>query len=191
MMHKIHLLVSAVCLSIITATTAQDLAKPQDHKPLLGEVHYGNRVGGIQAQEGPSVQLIAIDEGDALKSVQVYLGERDIVGGFELELLKEAGKLETFSFGDITGAPQEKYLLNTNKKIIGIRGASGWYIDNLQFVFDDGSMTPRYGAQGGDLDFSLVLNRNPEGQLKGRLMGFWGSHTHYLETIGLVFWPIE
>lgn len=162
----------------------------QDHKPLLGEIHYGNRVGGVQAQEGKSLQLIAFEENDVLKCIQVFLSDRQIVTGFELQVEKK-GVAHTFSFGNLEGSPQEKYFVPKNRKLVGIQGASGWFIDSIAFVFDDGSTTPRYGGGGGDLDFSLVLNKKPSGKYLGRLMGFWGSSTNLLETIGLVFWPIE
>lgn len=162
----------------------------QDHKPLLGEIHYGNRVGGVQAQEGKTIGVIAFEEGDVLKCIQVFLSERHIVTGFTLEVEKETG-LNTFSFGNMAGVPQEKFRVPKERKLVGIQGASGWFIDSIAFVFDDGTSTPRYGGAGGDLDFSLVLNKKPSGEYLGRLMGFWGSHTHLLETIGLVFWPIE
>lgn len=169
---------------------AQDEVHLQNHKPLLGEIHYGNRVGGVQAQEGTTVQVIAFEENDVLKSIQVFLNESSVVSGFQLEVKKQ-NHIELFSFGAVKGHPQEKFIVGENKKLVGISGSSGWYIDSIQFIFDDGCMTPRYGGLGGDLDFKLVLNKKPSGEYLGRLMGFWGSHTVLLETIGLVFWPIE
>lgn len=168
-----------------------------DHKPLLGEVHYGNRVGGIQAQEGKSVQLIAFEPGDVLKSIQVYVSDNpstpgfETIAGFQFEVEK-AGELQTFSFGTVKGVAQEKYLVPDHRKLVGISGASGWLIDSLAFIFDDGSTTPKYGGIRGDLNFRLVLNTKPTGAYLGRLMGFWGSSIRgHLETIGLVFWPVE
>lgn len=174
----------------------QEVVLP-DHKPLLGEIHYGNRVGGIQAQEGRSVQVIAFEEADVLKSIQVFLTDNpsepgfETVAGFQFEIEK-AGEVKTFSFGSVKGVAQEKYLVSDNRKLIGISGASGWLIDSLVFIFDDGSTTPKYGGIRGDLNFRLVLNKKPTGEYLGRLMGFWGSSIRgHLETIGLVFWPIE
>jgi len=169
----------------------------QDHKPLLGEIHYGNRVGGIQAQEGDSVAVFAFEENDTLKSIQVYLSENpstpgfETIAGFVLEVERE-GVSKAFTFGSITNSPEEKYRVTGNKKLIGISGASGWLIDSMSFIFDDGSSTPKYGGVRGDLKFRLVLNQKPTGEYLGRLMGFWGSDIRgHLETIGLVFWPIE
>ena len=125
-----------------------------------------------------------------LKSIQVFLGERNIVSGFQLEVEKEEG-IKISTFGNVSGTPQEKYIVPKDRKLVGISGAAGWYIDSLAFVFDNGSTTPKYGGEGGDLNFTLVLNKKQTGEYLGRLMGFWGSHTSVLETIGLVFWPIE
>lgn len=177
-------------LSMPITLTAQHEVILSDHKPLLGEVHYGNRVGGIQAQEGKTLQTPRFPENAILKSIQVFLSDRQIVAGFTLEFY--TGSLnEYISFGNVQASPQEKYHVPKGRNLIGIKGASGWYIDSLAFVLDDGSTTPRYGGRGGDLNFSLVLNRKPNGALLGRLMGFWGSSTKELETIGLVFWPLE
>ncbi len=184
--------VSALALLLLVSCGAkgQNEVQLQDHKPLLGEIHYGNRVGGIHAQEGETIQLIAFEEGDNIKAIQVFLSERQIVTGFTLDVVKDQD-VKTFSFGNIEGIPQEKYHVSGSKKLVGIKGASGWFIDSLLFVFDDGATTPKYGGNGGDLKFSLVLNQKPTGEYLGRLMGFWGSHTNLLETIGLVFWPVE
>ncbi len=169
----------------------------QDHKPLLGEVHYGNRVGGIQAQEGKSVQVIAFEPDDVLKSIQVYVSKNppsrgfETIAGFQFEIERK-GEVRTFSFGSVKGVAQQKYLVSDNRKLVGISGAAGWLVDSLAFIFDDGSTTPKYGGIRGDLNFRLVLNKKPTGEYLGRLMGFWGSSIRgHLETIGLVFWPIE
>jgi hypothetical protein len=46
---------------------------------------------------------------------------------------------------------QEKFMVPPTRKLVGILGSSGWFIDTLAFVFDDGSATPRCGRAGGDL----------------------------------------
>lgn len=169
---------------------AQEEVKLPDHKPLLGEVHYGNRVGGVQAQEGKSVVMIALEETDVLSSIQVFLSERNIVSGFQFHVEKKDGD-SIYSFGNFSELPQAKFIVPADRRLIGISGTSGWFIDSIAFVFDDGSTTPKYGGSGGDLNFRLLINKKPTGEYLGRVMGFWGSYTDVLETIGLVFWPIE
>ncbi len=173
-----------------TTCFGQEEVVLSNHKPLLGEVHYGNRIGGVQAQEGRSIQMISFEENDNLNSIQVFLNEDQIVTGFKLEVERKGG-IKVFSFGNLNSFPQEIFFVQKNAKLVGISGTSGWFIDSLAFIFDDGSSTPKYGGTGGDLNFKLVLNKKPTGIYLGRLMGFWGSHTDLLETIGLVFWPIE
>lgn len=181
------------CIMVMNFGFSQELAVLQDHKPLLEEVHYGNRVGGVQAQEGESKQLIVIDADDILKSIVVCvakLNEIQIVAGFQLELEKD-GNTSMYSFGNLSGTIEEKFTVPNGRKLVGISGTSGWFVDSLQFIFDDGSRTPKYGGKGGDINFNMTLNKNSKGAYTGRLMGFWGSYTDYLESIGLVFWPIE
>ncbi|WP_425236857.1 jacalin-like lectin [Ulvibacterium sp.] len=192
----IFLGIALIFFRIETGFGQEEVVLP-DHKPLLGEIHYGNRVGGIQAQEGRSVQIIAFEPDDVLKSIQVYISKNpptpgfETISGFQFEVEK-AGEIRTFSFGSVKGIAQKKYLVPDDRKLVGISGASGWLIDSMAFVFDDGSTTPKYGGIRGDLNFRLVLNTKPTGEYLGRLMGFWGSSIRgHLETIGLVFWPME
>lgn len=134
-----------------------------DHKSLLGEIHYGNRVGGIQAQEGKSIEVIVFEESDVLNGIQVFLSEHKVVTGFQLEVEQEKGT-KIFSFGNTSSIPQKRYCVPSNLRLVGISGASGWYIDSLAFTFDDGSSTPRYGGVGGDVNFRLELNKNLSGK---------------------------
>ena len=78
-----------------------------------------------------------------------------------------------------TNAADTVFKMPTNKARLD-RGASGWFVDFLCFLFSDGSKTPLYGGTGGDLNYPLQLARNPGGQLRGRLMGFWDSSTQLL-----------
>jgi purine nucleosidase len=162
-------------------------------KPKLGEVHYGNRVGGLTGQEGVTKQLICLEVGDQVQEIKVCLTKSlNVVKGFEMTVLKKDNIVKTFTFGQNTeGVWQPVFKVKKGIQLIGISGAAGWFIDNLRFHFDDGSMTPQYGGKGGDNDFKLVITKNDKGTLRGRLMGFWGSHTDQLESLGLVFFPIE
>ncbi len=163
------------------------------HKPKLGEIHLGNRVGGTLAQEGPTQQLICLQEGDQLHSIQTCLTpQQNVVKGIRMEVLKKDGKMQTYVFGDTTqGAWQPVYQVKKGQLLTGISGVSGWFVDSIRFHFNDGTTTPLYGGGGGDNDYQLILSRNRQKQLRGRWMGFWGSATNQLESIGLVFWPVE
>lgn len=158
-------------------------------KPLLGEIHYGNRVGGIIGQEGDLAVLHVFDHGakEYLKSLRIGLNSNGLVSSIQFE--KSTG--EVLLFGNPACEWQKTYVLSANKEIVGISGAAGWFVDRLQFHFSDGSSTPKYGSSGGDLSFELFINKDKNGNLKGKFLGLWGSHTHAIETLGLVFWPIE
>lgn len=170
-------------------TFAQKAFSPPIKKPLLGEIHYGNQVGGILGQEGETEQLLFADneDGISLKSLRVCLSKAGIVGGFEISLAD--GSQHTF--GNIEGTWQKPFEISKDQRLIGISGAAGWFVDSIRFHFSDGSETPLYGGNGGDLDFKLLLNKDGKRNFKGRWIGFWGSASHSLETIGLVFWPVE
>ncbi len=169
-----------------------DFAAPT-RKPLLGDVHLGNRVGGVLAQEGPTTQLVCMEEGDRLLSIRVSLQEKTkLVAGIRMEVLKKDKQTRTYDFGTPGGgAWQPAYKVRAGSELTGISGAAGWFVDRLRFHFSDGSTTPLYGGTGGDNDFQLLIARNEQGELRGRWLGFWGSATDKLESIGLVFFPKE
>ena len=169
-----------------------DFAAPS-RKPRLGDVHLGNRVGGVLAQEGPTTQVVCMEEGDQLLSIQVSLQEKTkLVKGFRMVVLKNNKQPQTYDFGATEGgAWQPAYKVAKGRELTGISGAAGWFVDRIRFHFDDGSVTPVYGGAGGDNDFQLLIARNEKGQLRGRWLGFWGSATDKLESVGLVFFPKE
>lgn len=174
------------------ATLAQNLFREPAHKARLGEIHYGSRVGGLIAQEGRTVEVMVQDSTETLRSIQVCLAKNpSVVRGFRLEVQRADGSLKTVMFGNSEGAWAEKFVIEQGRKLVGISGACGWFIDNLRFHFDDRSTTPLYGGSGGDTTFQLLLTQKSNGEYKGRFMGFWGSSTQYLETLGLIFYPYE
>jgi hypothetical protein len=162
-------------------------------KPLLGQIHYGYRVGGLMGQEGKTKELIFIEENDQVDKVIVALNkDLNIVKGFKIEVSRSDGSVKTYDFGNVENSVWQKpFKINKGAKLIGVSGSAGWFVDNISFQTSDGKSSPLYGGKGGDTDYRLHLSKDPKGKLKGRLMGFWGSSTDYLETIGLVFWPIE
>lgn len=156
-------------------------------KAKLGELHFGNRVGGVVGQEGASsvFKLWDFGEGDSLISLRVNYDW--VVKAMECCTSKKGCQV----FGNPTAEWSEAILVPNGASIIGISGAAGWFIDSISFHFSDGSQSEVYGGKGGDLHYELLLNKDEKGQWKGEFLGFWGSYTHSLETLGLLFWPIE
>ena len=162
------------------------------HKPLLGEIHFGNRVGGEIAQEGLTKKLICLEDGSRLQSIQVNITKaKNVVKGLKMSILDKNNLLKEYVFGDTLGIWQEKISLKNSQKLVGISGTMGWFIDSICFHFSDGTKTRRFGGNGGDIAFQNIFNRDKKGNYKGKWMGFWGSATDQLETIGLVFMAIE
>ncbi len=162
------------------------------HKPLLGDIHFGNRVGGEIAQEGQTQKLICLENGARLQSIQVNLTTaKNVVKGIKMTVLEGNQKLKTYAFGDTNGVWMPKVMLKKNQNLVGISGSMGWFIDAIRFHFSDGSQTQLFGGGGGDIAFRQVFNKNKKQEYKGRWIGFWGSATDQLETIGLVFMAVE
>jgi hypothetical protein len=101
------------------------------------------------------------------------------------------GTLQERTIGSSGGRWQPDYDVPSGVMLVGFSGAIGWYFDTIQFHFDDGKATPRYGGKGGDTAFDLRLNWN-EQEYKGRLRGFYGSRDRQgIETLGFVFEPAD
>jgi hypothetical protein len=162
-------------------------------KPKLGDIHYGNRVGGIIGQEGQNEVLNFLKIDDQITQITVRLNEaRNVVKGFKISVIKPDNSKHDFYFGNTEGGIVEPpFPVKQGKQLIGISGAAGWFVDNIRFHFSDNSQTPLYGGRGGDNDFKLFITKDRKGKFRGRLLGFWGSKTDKLESIGLVFFPIE
>jgi hypothetical protein len=162
-------------------------------KPKLGDIHYGNRVGGIIGQEGENEVLNFLKIDYQITYITVRLNEaRNVVKGFKISILKSDYSKQDFYFGSAEGGIVEQpFVVKKGLQLIGISGAAGWFIDNIRFHFSDNSQTPLYGGNGGDNDYKLMLSKGKNGKYRGRLLGFWGSKTNQLESIGLVFFPIE
>lgn len=167
---------------------AQSFSVPL-HKAKLGEIHYSARVGSTVVAEGDSFRVIVVPEGGALKSVQVAV-VGSVVHGLRFVCSDAQGKTRTTTVGDSTGRWYNPFVIPPERHLVGISGAGGWWIDALRFHLDDGTTSPLYGGAGGDTDFTLLLARR-NGAWKGHLMGFWGTTGEHLESLGLVFWPIE
>ncbi len=191
-MKKVFLiLIIFLKLSQTIFSQATDYQTPT-HKPLLGEIHFGNRVGGEIAQEGVTKKLICLEEGSHLQSIQVNLTKaKNVVKGLKMSILCKNNQVKDYVFGDTLGIWQEKIILKKSQELVGISGTMGWFIDSICFHFSDGTKTKRFGGNGGDIAFQNIFNRDKKGNFKGKWIGFWGSATDQLETIGLVFMAVE
>ena len=168
--------------------SAQSFSIP-DHKARLGEIHYSARVGSTVVTEGDSFRVMVIPNEGALKSVQVSVAG-SVVHSLRFVYTDAQGEEQVETVGNDEGDWHDPFVVPPGRSVVGISGAGGWWIDALRFHLDDGSTSPMYGGQGGDTDFTLLLaERN--GMWKGRLMGFWGTAGKHIESLGLVFWPIE
>ena len=162
-------------------------------KAQLGVVHYSARVGGTVPTQGDTFLLRALTEGDILRTVQVGVN-RDVnfrvVQALKLVVEDSLGELQELTVGNADAKWEESVEVPEGAELVGISGASGWWIDQIRFHFSDGSVSSTFGGPGGDTDFQLILSQRNE-KWKGRWLGVWGTQTDYLESLGLIFWPIE
>ena len=173
---------------LATSLSAQSFTIPP-HKAQLGELHYSARVGSTIVTEGDSFRVMVIPEGGVLQSVQVSVAG-SVVHSLRFVYTDAPGQEHTITVGQDDGKWQPSFVIPPHRTLVGISGAGGWWIDAIRFHLDDGTQSPQYGGAGGDTDFSLLLAYRNE-QWKGRLMGFWGTAGEHLESLGLVFWPLE
>ena len=155
-------------------------------KPGPGTIHYSAPVGGFFGARGKKIQEEFLHPDDQLRSLQVLLNQdSNLVIGMRFNVLR-GDSTHIHHIGNQSGVWTKAFLVNPGKTLIGISGASGWYIDALRFHFSDGTMTPLYGGSGGDTEFKLIIK--PEGT--SRIRGFHGTFDHIgLETLGLIFDP--
>jgi len=166
---------------------------PAAARPGPGALHFSAPVGGLWGARGGSFAVDCLGPADRLLALQVNLGPAPlrVVRGFRLRLQGVDGKAREALIGRSDGEWQDWWEAPQGARPVGISGASGWLLDALQFHFDDGSRSPRYGGSGGDTTFHLQLNRQSN-RYGGRLRGFHGTATEDgLETLGLIFDPAE
>ena len=164
-----------------------------EQKAQLGEVHYSARVGGTIPTQGDTFLVQVLSKGDILRGIQVGIYQhngRQVVQAIRFIVEDSVGKSKEVLVGNTNSEWQDKIDVPDKAAMVGISGASGWWIDRIRFHFSDGSTSLAYGGSGGDTDFRLLLSQQA-GKWKGSWLGVWGTHTDYLESLGLVFWPIE
>ena len=182
---------SDVTIHEVAAAPLQRWSMEPAVRPGPGALHKSAPVGGVMGASGEPFSMEVLPLGARLRRLRVNLGSGPsyLVGGIEFETETSGGDLITHRIGAGTGAWQDWFTVPLGASLTGISGASGWFIDALQFHFDDGSASPRYGGAGGDTTFRLQLQASAEGT-SGRLRGFYGTAADGLiETLGLVFDP--
>lgn len=157
-------------------------------RPGPGAIHFSAPAGGTMGAQGKPFQMDFLTPETQLLAVQVNLGPAPmkVVRGIRFKVKREDGKEETILIGREDGEWRPWFEPTGGRKLTGISGATGWYFDAIQFHFEEGVRSPRYGGPGGDTSFELKLNQ----QNPGRIRGFHGTYTETgLETLGLIFDP--
>jgi hypothetical protein len=163
-------------------------------KGRLGELHYSSLIGGTVGGRGEKFACELISANGKILSAQAGLSRaRSVIQALRFEVVEPSGTRATKTCGPAQGASWETpFAIPPGRQLIGLSGATGWFVDNLRFHLDDGTSSPLYGGTaGGDTAFQLLLNRDSKGAWTGHLRGFWGSADGVLESVGLLFWPLE
>lgn len=162
-------------------------------RPGPGAVHFSAPVGGVFGAGGQPFSTDLLQRDDQLLAVRVNLTPAPlyVIRALAFRIRRADGQIHEVRIGEVSGEWQEWHKVPAGARLSGVSGASGWYLDALQFHFNDGTSSPRYGGSGGDTDFQLILNpRN--GSERQFIRGFHGTYTDFgLETIGLIFDPAE
>ena len=177
---------------------SQNLWQAPSAKAQLSEVHYSPLAGGVVGRQGRLREYRLSPDSAAARivSLQVGLTPREdwrIVQCLRVVYERLPGTPDTVLLGGGDGADwQPAYRLREGQTLTGVSGAGGWFVDAIQFHFSDGAASARFGGAGGDTGFAVRLQSRPDGSPRSTLLGFYGStHDGLLESIGLVFWPLE
>lgn len=166
-----------------------------DRKAKLGELHYSAPVGGVTGTESPAFAEEFLAPGHELLSIEVGTTGKDdflVVQCLRFEYRDSRGRRRRYVVGRETGADfAPAYRVPKGSRLIGISGRGGWYIDALQFHFEDGSSSPEYGGRGGDTTFRTLMIRRADGSYPGEIRGLYGNAGELVEVLGLIFWPLE
>ena len=182
------ILTLSFALNAAVSGLAQSFDLP-DHKARLGELHYSARVGSADITEGEPFRVMLASEQTTLMSIQVAV-VGGVVHALRFVYVDSLAQPHTITVGDDDDSWQPPFFVPSGRKLVGISGAGGWWIDRIAFYLDDGSVSPTYGGSGGDTEFQLKIAQS-NGSWKGHFMGFWGTVGEHVESIGLVFWPVE
>ena len=184
------LLPSLLFLTLCTCARAQF---PPDVKAKLGEIHYSPAVGGVLGSEEPAFELLFEEE--RIESIRVGITANPdfrVVQVIEFTVRRADGSLVKRLIGGAEEADWQPVIaMPKGATLRGISGRGGWFIDAIRFHFTDGSQSPEYGGAGGDTEFRLLLAETAERRARGAFRGFYGTAGGLVESLGLVFWPLE
>lgn len=159
-------------------------------RPGPGAIHFSAPVGGTSGARGKPFQVDFLQPHTRLLAVQVNLASPrlNLVRGFRFRIEDEDRTTREVLIGSAEGAWQPWFEIPDGERLTGVSGATGWFFDAIQFHFENGIRSPRYGGTGGDTTFDLRLSPNNP----GRIRGFHGTYTENgLETLGLIFDPAD
>jgi hypothetical protein len=164
-------------------------------KAKLGELHYSSLIGGTTGSNGKRFACLLISEQGKILAAEAGVTTRGSVKTIQALRFRvqEPGKSSELKVcGPADGALwMPAFPIPPGRQLIGFSGATGWQVDNLRFHLDDGRTSDLFGGSGGDTTFQTLLHRSAAGKLKGHLRGIWGTSNEGLESLGLLFWPIE
>lgn len=186
--HNTDVTIHSLSVQPLTAPAGIVAARPGPRA-----LHRSALVGGTMGAQGKLFETEVFLPGDKLKALQVCIGEDPLrlVRGFRFLIVDATGRERTVQIGHESGVWQPWFYLPRAGTLTGMGGASGWLFDSIQFFFDDGTHSPRFGGPGGDTSFDLRLNQQA-GKDSGRIRGFYGTMDEAgIETLGLLFDPAD
>jgi hypothetical protein len=111
------------------------------------------------------IDLIPSDE--RLVSIHVNLGKwqtfDNVVKGIKLVAENANGKRSEATAGPCDGKWERPIEVPKGARLIGVSGNYGLVIDGLQFHFSDGTKSPLFGGERGDLDFQIAVKKSVAG----------------------------
>ena len=159
--------------------------------PGPGMLHYSAPVGGVQGGSGHLFEEQTIPPENKLVGLQVNIGDPPlkVVKAIKFRVKDTDGIIYENVVGSPAGSWQREVVVKDDVELVGISGASGWWIDSIKFHFSDGTSTSAFGGGGGDTDFSLMLKKK-NGNYDGRLRGVHGKYnSEGIVTLGFIFDP--
>jgi hypothetical protein len=149
------------------------------------DIHFSTLIGAAK----PSGQEFILQLNEGCSIVSIDLCTTTLIKAIRLHCADKDGKKQVLEAGSGHSPCWTK--MSIPAPIIGLQGTSGWYIDSLQFMLNDGSSTLPLGGSGGDVRFNLSIHQRSN-IWQGTVVGLWGFADHQgIESLGLVFWSVE
>ena len=119
-----------------------------------------------------------IPEGSQLTSITVWAAER--VDGISFSYRTSEGNAQEIHIGGYGGVRNTPFLISRNVSIVGMNLKCADRVDNIQFIFSDGTASKSYGGGGGH-STTITLPRDV------KFRGFYGRHGDEVDQIGLLY----